>query len=134
MNYSYGWISSENGTHVNNAVTLNNPKNSAQYIGRVEVNGIFFLGAVVRILGGMYFADSSGVEQFTTKYEVLVCNKSIATTIAAPQPICREYNKILFSKKILKYRKLFQQFIGEVFHRKLQFYLHQLHHLLLYIQ
>lgn len=94
-NYTYQWISSENGSTVANAVTLNAPKSSAQYIGRISVNGGTFIGTVVRILGGMFYSDYSGVEQFATNYEVLVCNKpSVSAALASP-PICREFNLIL---------------------------------------
>lgn len=72
-NYNYGWIKSENGSFVANAVTLNVPKSASQYIGRKIVGNSTFIGAVVRVMGGIYFADYSGVEKFSSEYDVLIC-------------------------------------------------------------
>lgn len=72
-NYSYEWIASSNGTFVPNAVVVNRPRSSSQYIGRIVVNGITFIGSVVTIIGGMYYVDKSGKEKFTSSYEILVC-------------------------------------------------------------
>lgn len=90
-NYTYDWIPSENGTSVSNAVTLNVPKSSAQYIGRITEDGGTFIGTVVRILGGMFYSDFNGVEQFTTNYEVLVCNKPPISPVLNSPPVCRKF-------------------------------------------
>ena len=98
-NYTYEWIPSENGTNVVNAVTLNVPKSSAQYIGRISVDGRTYIGTVVRILGGMFYSDYSGVEQFTASYEVLVCKKpQISSSVASP-PVCRKFDLIFITFK-----------------------------------
>lgn len=80
-----------------NAVTLNVPKSSAQYIGKVHVKGRSYVGAVVRILGGMFYSDDTGTERFTNEYEVLVCGKHAGTTTLAPPPVCREFFLAFFN-------------------------------------
>jgi hypothetical protein len=71
-------------------VTLNVPRSGSQYVGRVHLGALCRIGTVVRVMGGMYYADEDGIERFTSRYEVLTCRVPPATTTVAPPPVCRE--------------------------------------------
>jgi hypothetical protein len=94
QNYSYEWISSSNGSQVEHAVTMNVPRSSNQFVGRVKVGGIAFLGAVVKSLGGLVYADDGGVIKFSSIYEVLICK-------------LREFEFLYFIFPILSIFKIF---------------------------
>ncbi|KAG5669109.1 hypothetical protein PVAND_017006 [Polypedilum vanderplanki] len=92
-NYNYEWTPSANGTVVINAVTLNIPRSSSQYVGRIHVGNYCRIGAVVRIMGGLFYGDDHGSEEFTNQYEVLTCKTKPVTTTISPPPICPIYWK-----------------------------------------
>jgi hypothetical protein len=87
QNYSYKWILSANGSEVEHAVAMNLPRN---YIGRIRNGGMAFLGAVVRTMGGLMYADVDGRMKLSSYYEVLVCK-------------LREFNKHTFSNVFVSY-------------------------------
>lgn len=90
--YNYGWVSSSNGSLVENAVTVNVPRSSSQYIGRKLSGASTFLGPVARVMGGLYYADAADTVNFTGSYDVLVCSLKPVNRTA---PKCRKIFKCM---------------------------------------
>ncbi|CAG9811484.1 unnamed protein product [Chironomus riparius] len=72
-NSNFIWKNSSHGALVKEAVTVQATRNLPFYIGRHQVDGLSYVGTVVRVLGLMYYGDENGIERTTDCYEVLTC-------------------------------------------------------------
>lgn len=85
--YNFLWVPSSNGSLVENAITINIPRSSSQYIGRNSL----LIGPVVRNMGGLFYSDANGIVDFTNTYDVLTCKLTPVNITSQPQ--CRKKTK-----------------------------------------
>lgn len=73
---TFAWIKSSSGAVVKNAISINEVNNWPFYIGRIKVNGNFFIGKVLPSVG-LKYTDKYKIEKIVKLYEVLTCESMV---------------------------------------------------------